>query len=362
MRRVDVTTDDRSGGPPHVLVAGAGIAGIAAALRLRALSPACRITLVDAAVRLGGKIDGEIVAGCVVDGGADVCIGPKLRSTHMFADLALGERLVRVNPNGLRTYEKRDGALVPAATQVQEELVTFPGGMRELVDAACAGLHDVTVVTNTAVEKLAREGAVWKAEAGSVSYTADAVILALPASSAAHLLAGIVEAEARDLCTLEYPATTTVTMAWQASDVPRPLDGTGYLVTDPSAVVTACTWTSSKIPSHATAGIVLVRGYVRGDAAAASAAVFAELTSVLGVTERPLFTRMYEWPGGIPVYTSAHEANVHALTDVLAPIQSIFVAGSAFHGVGIPDCIASGERAAEGAAAYLTGHTDTIES
>ena len=341
---------------PHVLIVGAGIAGIAAALRLRRLAPDCDITLVDAALRFGGKIDGEIVAGCVVDGGADVCIGKKLRATAMFTDLQFADRVIRVNPDGLDSFEKRDGKLVPAATRFTDELLTFREGMREIVDAACAALDGVRVLPNTKVATLEADGTKWKADSETGSHTADAVILALPASEIATLLAGIAPKEAAAIGTLEYPPTTTVSMAWHAADIPRPLDGTGYVVADPEAVVSACTWTSAKIPSHATTGTLLVRGYVRG-VSGGSAAVLQEVSAVLGVRARPLFTRTYEWPMGIPVYTPEHESNVRALELALAPLHSIFLAGSAFHGVGIPDCIASGERAASAAVNFLSSRT-----
>ncbi len=350
---MDVTDAAPTDSARHVLIVGAGIAGIAAALRLRAVNADCRITLVDAAARFGGKIDGEMVAGCVVDGGADVCIGAKLRATHLFDALRLGDRVVTVNPRGLPSYEKRGTNLVPAATQFTDELLTFREGMRELVDVSCAALASVTVVTSSGICALSAEDGRWKTEATNGSHIADAVIIATPAASAAELLATIAPDPAKALSALEYPPTTTVTMAWHEPVMTRPLDATGYVVTDPAARVSACTWTSSKTPSHASAGTILVRGYVRGEVGGGAAAVLAEVAEVLGITARPLFTRTYEWPAGIPVYTPEHEAAVRDLTAALGSAGGLYLAGSAFHGVGIPDCIASGERAAESVATYL---------
>lgn len=338
----------------HVLIIGGGIAGLAAALRIRTLDPSCAVTVADSSARLGGKITGEMVAGCVVDGAADVCIGDKLRATQMFAQLGLAERVIRVNPNSLPTYDLREGQLRRSATSYDGELLTFPHGMQEIVDAACDALDGVVIATDTCVDAVRPDQGAWHAEAASDRlFVADAVILATPAPTIATLLKVVAPHQAENIGALEYPPTTTVTMAWHADDVPRDLDGTGYLATDATSRVTACTWTSSKNPSHAPPGVALLRGYVRGVGGDAASLMLEEVATVLGVTALPMFTRIYEWPTGIPTYGPAHEANVRALTDSLLATPGLFIAGSAFHGVGVPDCIASGERAAESAVTYL---------
>ena len=340
---------------PEVLVIGAGIAGIAAALRIHALNDSCTVTLADSAPRIGGKISGDVVDGCVVDGGADVCIGDKLRATGLFDALSLGARVIRVNPDNLPTYELRDGALGPSPTTFEGELLTFRGGVREVVDVARAALSGVTILTNVVAESVQpADDARWITRfADGTSLTSTVIIVAVPARAAATLLSPFAPVEAAKLAAIAYPATTTVTMAWNAADVQYPLAGTGYLITDTSSAVSACTWTSSKNPTHAPHGTVLLRGYVRGCGVDAVALVRAEIASTLGITAAPLFTRVYEWPAGIPVYPADHETNVRAIGDAIAATPGIFVAGSTFHGVGIPDCIRSGERAAESAVTYL---------
>lgn len=338
----------------NVLIVGGGIAGLAAATRIRALDSSRRITIADADARLGGKIAGEIVAGCVIDSGADVCLGDKLRATHLFTTLDLAGRVIRVNPNGLPTYELRDGQLQRSPTSFSGELLTFPHGMQEMVDVVCDALDGVTVATDTSISAIQCDHGKWQAETiQGPSYVADAVILAIPAPAIATMLAAIAPHQATDIGTLEYPPTTTVTMAWKSSDVPRALDGTGYLATDPASPVTACTWTSSKNPSHASPGLALLRGYIRGVGGDAAALMLKEMTTVLGITALPLFTRIAEYPAGIPTYTPVHEANARALSDSLVTSPGLFIAGSTFHGIGIPDCITSGERAADSAVAYL---------
>jgi oxygen-dependent protoporphyrinogen oxidase len=352
---VDVNSDrSAERGEPHVLIIGGGIAGLAAAHRIRGLDSACRITIVDAAARLGGKIAGEMVDGCVVDGGADVCIGDKLRATRLFGSLDLESRILRVNPNRLPTFERRGGRLQLAPTTFTSELVTFTRGMQEIVDAAWTGLDDVNVETSTAIQVLEAETSGWRATTiAGRSFLADSVIVATPPGAAAELLASTAPQHTAWLRSLKHPPTTTVTMAWHATDIGHALDGTGYLVPDPDARVSACTWTSSKNPTHAANGVALLRGYIRGTGNDAAALMSAEVADTLDITAPPIFTRVYEWSSGLPIYPPEHDANVRALGEQLASTPGIFVAGSAFHGVGIPDCITSGERAAAAALAHV---------
>ena len=338
----------------RVLVVGAGIAGLATALRLRALNPLLHITMVEATSFTGGKIVGEIVDGCVVDGAADVCIGDKLRHTHMFIALGIANRVIPANPNSLPTYEWTGTQLKRFATSFDGELLSFRGGMRELVDIATVALNDITLMLDQTVNRVTPTDSDWTIEfTDAAPVRSDAIIIATPAAAAADLLSDVAPREAAMLRTLTYPSTTTVTMAWRNSDVPRKLDGTGYLTSDSTAAVSACTWISSKHPSHAAPGTSLLRGYVRGDAGSAVALMRSEVATVLGITAAPVFARVNAWEAGIPIYTEVHRANVSALRERLSSVSGLFVAGAAFDGVGIPDCILSGERAAADAAQYI---------
>jgi oxygen-dependent protoporphyrinogen oxidase len=272
----------------------------------------------------------------------------------MFADLELASHVVLVNPNNLPTYRKLDGRLHRLPVTFSGELLTFRGGMRDLITMASAALSNVTILSNSTATSITPQGSQWLIGMdGADTQVADAVILAIPAQAASALLADIIVSAASSLAALEYRPTTTVTMAWNAADVPHALDGTGYLIADDASPISACTWVSSKNPSHARPGIVLLRGYIRGTGGDPVSLMRAEVAAVLGITTPPVFTRTYEWHQGLPTYTPDHQASVHAVSEKLNDLHGIFIAGSAFHGVGIPDCIHSGERAAAAAASYL---------
>lgn len=342
----------------HVI--GGGIAGLAAALRARALLPDARITLFEKSARCGGKIAGDVVHGCVADGGADVCIGERMRQTELFRLPGLTSRAVRVNPGRLPAYQLRDGLLQQLPALFDGELLTFSGGMRSLVDEVVGALEGVSLRTGVAITALARETGGWRvvAEDGTTS-TADCVIVATPAKPAAELLQRVLpEQQYSQLAELPYPATTTVTMAWQSSQVPHALQGTGYLVADPDSPVSACTWVSSKNPGHAPSGVVVLRCYIRGMKGDPVVLMRNEVASALGIVADPVFARAYDWNAGIPVYSVEHRQLVERLDGVMRDTPGLFIAGSAFHGVGIPDCILSGERAAMDAVRHLVESTD----
>jgi oxygen-dependent protoporphyrinogen oxidase len=156
---------------------------------------------------------------------------------------------------------------------------------------------------------------------------------------------------------IPYASTATVSLAYPLSDIPRPLDGYGYLI--PRAEnqpVLACTWTSTKFANRAPAGFGLIRvfiGRAGTDALVARsddelvALARAELRRTMGIRAAPRVQRVFRWPDAMPQYTLGHLERLTTIEQRLRAWPGLFVAGHAYRGVGIPDCIASGEQAAE---------------
>jgi oxygen-dependent protoporphyrinogen oxidase len=192
---------------------------------------------------------------------------------------------------------------------------------------------------------------------------ADAAVLATPAHEAARLLAGIDPALARELGAIEHASTATVTLALPRSAVPRALDATGYVV--PRAAgrrALACTWVSSKFAGRAPADAALFRVFFGGagrereidvDDDALVAAARDELRETLGAAGAPLLARVARWDHAMPQYAVGHRERVARIEGTVARHPALALAGNAYHGVGIPDCIRSGERAAERVATAL---------
>ncbi len=139
--------------------------------------------------------------------------------------------------------------------------------------------------------------------------------------------------------------------------MPRPLDRYGYVVPRVEGrPVLACTWTSAKWSHRAPEGFVVLRVFVgrfgQEEALAGSdddlvALAREELRAVLGVVAAPSLTRVHRWPLGMPQYTLGHLDRLAAIEGRLATHRGLALAGNAYRGVGLPDCIRSGEAAAE---------------
>jgi protoporphyrinogen/coproporphyrinogen III oxidase len=232
--------------------------------------------------------------------------------------------------------------------------------MAELVEAleARRRVEGVELRLGQTVTGLARSGHQYNLLlASGERLVAAGVVLAVPAFVSASILAEINPEVAANLRAIQYASTATVSLAYEASDIPRPLDGYGYLI--PRAEgrpVLACTWSSTKLPGRAPQGHVLLRAFVGRagqahvldvDDAALVQVVRTELRQTLGIEAAPHLQRVYRWPDAMPQYTLGHLDRVNAIESGLSPFSGLQVAGSAYRGVGIPDCIASGEAAAD---------------
>jgi oxygen-dependent protoporphyrinogen oxidase len=131
----------------------------------------------------------------------------------------------------------------------------------------------------------------------------------------------------------------------------------------------ACTWTSTKFSERAPAEHVLVRGFVGGprheDLVSLSDAeliqlVRQELTQTMGVAARPVAARVYHWPQGNAQYDVGHLERVAEIEALAAGLPGLYLTGSAYRGVGIPDCIEQGQATAAAVASHyetpLTEH------
>jgi oxygen-dependent protoporphyrinogen oxidase len=197
---------------------------------------------------------------------------------------------------------------------------------------------------------------------------ADAVILTTPAFAAAQLVAPFRPALAAELRQIRYVGTGTITLAYRRGDIGEPLDGFGLVIPQSERRrINAVTITSNKFDRRAPGGYTLIRAFFGGsrspgmvdlDDPALLALVRAELRDILGIAAGPLWSRIYRWPRGNPQYDVGHLDRVAGLDALLPP--GLYLAGSAYRGVGIPDCVRQGQQAAEGVLAYM--HSRVIEA
>ena len=279
----------------------------------------------------------------------------------------------------LQDLEMKHGGLVKGALAFRQErakngINTAPGsrsifltpltGLAEIVEALVEKLEDagVDLKLNVKVESVKRDGVTGKKwfvnlESGE-TLEADALILAAPAYVSGDLLGEeTAPALADELCAVEYVSTATVTLAYREADLPRPLDGYGYVIPRREGrKALACTWTSTKFPHRAPEGYALLRVFV-GRAGQESEIPWAEarlleiareeLKLTLDITAEPLLTRVYRWEKAMPQYNLGHPERLARIEAALEALPGLALAGNGYRGIGIPDCIHSGELAAE---------------
>ena len=281
-----------------------------------------------------------------------------------------GERLslAATFPN-LRALELEHGSVLrglaaqPAPSVDRPPFLALRNGMEALPAALSASLERTRVVTGRAATAVRAAGSGYRVELhGAEDLAADGVVAALPAFAAAELLAQTDDELAEELAAIPYASSAVITVALAEDDVARPLDGYGYVV--PRATgsdVLACTWSSSKWEGRAPAGFALVRMYagrfggrdVMEDTDDELVALAREELRTVGVVAPPVRTWIHRWPSGMPQYVLGHLERLDRIDAAVKRHSRLALAGAAYRGVGIPDCIHSGEEAARSVAESL---------
>jgi protoporphyrinogen/coproporphyrinogen III oxidase len=258
--------------------------------------------------------------------------------------------------------ERKHGSLLRAFRRQPRSSVSpdgvfrsLPGGLSELVDALVRALPPSAIRFNTAAARLATnplrvETADGEAIAGR------AVILAAPAYVTSRLTRDV-DATISRLCgEVEYASSGTIALAFPRAAVAHPLNGSGFVVprVEGSGIL-AASWLSSKWPHRAPDDRVLMRAFVGGgrdpealqqtDAELVARALSA-LRALLGITGEPLLTRVYRFERASAQHEVGHMDRMAAIDRALAARPGLFVTGSGFRGVGIPDCVADARATA----------------
>lgn len=238
--------------------------------------------------------------------------------------------------------------------------MTPQGGIGELVEALVEHVSKgARIQLETEVSAIVpEEGGGFRvelADGGSEGY--DAVVVAVPAYRSADLLRAFLPKAAQELEQIEYASTAIVVSGHKLSDIRHPLDAFGLVI--PAIErrrILAVSFTSRKFPGRAPEGCVQLRTFVGGamqpemincSDSELLALVREELESILGVTWKPDFTTIARWNRSMPQYHVGHLDRVARIEREIAPFPRLALAGNAYHGVGLPDSIHSGEQAAE---------------
>src|ERR1043165_7647677 len=192
---------------------------------------------------------------------------------------------------------------------------------------------------------------------GGETISADAVCLALPSYAAARLLRGVDDSLADELDRIPYASTATVNLAYRRADIPHPLDGFGFVAPFIERRATlACTFSRVKFPSRPPEAPPLRRAFVGAalqpemlelDEARMTEAVRRDLRDLLGVSAPPLFAHVEKWPRSMAQYHLGHLERLARINAHLQNFPTLALCGNAYTGAGLPDCVRSGETAAD---------------
>jgi oxygen-dependent protoporphyrinogen oxidase len=238
------------------------------------------------------------------------------------------------------------------------------GGMGELVSAIESRLPGGSVRRRTAAQTISFAAPLWQVASDTGTFDARAIILAAPAHAAARLLAPTDAPLAAHCAEVPYVSTVSLAFAWPRACVDHPLAGSGFVVARRHSRlrISACTWVSSKWQDRARPDMVLLRAFLGGaldpgafdlpDDALVDIAT-KDISSVLRIASAPHLARVHRWPRAGAQHNVGHAARLARVEQRLAALPGLFVAGSGFHSIGVPDCVADGRAAAARAAAYV---------
>ena len=231
---------------------------------------------------------------------------------------------------------------------------TLKGGLGQLIDALTQRLEGRIERVTAAAVALDRTAAGWRIGlAGGGAVEAARVILAVPAGPAARIVAGLDAELAAQLAAIPYNSSMTIALGYDRASLGHPLNGFGFLVPKVERrKLVACTWVGTKFNHRVPADKAVLRCFLGGAHIDAPdeellAAIRDELRDLMGVTAAPAFHTVQRWRRAMAQYTLGHGERVRQIRTLAGRHSGLALAGNFLEGIGIPDCIRSGQAAVQ---------------
>lgn len=243
----------------------------------------------------------------------------------------------------------------PQSGKKSSIFTSFVDGMQSYVDSLVEKL-DGDLLLNSSVQEIRQSNHQYHVQLeNGESLIADAIVLAIPAYIAANLLLNLAPETARKMDEIRYLSTGTVSLAFRKQDIPRPLKGFGVVIPrSENRKINAVTVSSTKFNHRAPEDTILMRVFFGGSRTPETMnlsdddvleVVAGELRDLTGVTASPLFARIYRNHRANPQYDVGHLDRIAMIENTLP--ENIFVTGSGYGGVGVPDCVHQGQLTAQ---------------
>jgi oxygen-dependent protoporphyrinogen oxidase len=233
---------------------------------------------------------------------------------------------------------------------------TLKNGMQQMVDGLVASLPAASIKKNCEVSEVLRGEKGWKVRCAATTQEFDALIIAAPAPVAGRLLQSAAADVAGQMQAIRYSSSMIVQLAFPQSRAPRLPQGFGVLVPrSEQKRVRAITFVHEKFEGRVPGGGALLRLFlggmadqeiVRASDEVVISTVKKELLELLNVREEPVAVRIFRWPMAMAQYEVGHLTRVGVIERRLKELPTLALAGNAYSGIGVPDCIRSGREAA----------------
>jgi oxygen-dependent protoporphyrinogen oxidase len=234
---------------------------------------------------------------------------------------------------------------------------SLKNGMQHLAETVISRLTPASLLTNAPVQAIQRQAGRWVVSAGLQSDQFDSVIVALPATAAAQVLRIASPELSAELAAIQYSSSITVGLGYDR-DVRQSLPpGFGFLVPRSEGKnLLAATFVHNKFPHRAPENRALLRCFFAGRNAESVwtlgddqivGIVRNELQQILGLRAEPLFARVYKWKSAMAQYGVGHLDRLERIERLRQQLPGLALAGNAYRGIGVPDCVRSGRDAAK---------------
>lgn len=245
-----------------------------------------------------------------------------------------------------------------AAAQAKKQPLfqTLKGGLGQLTAAMQAAARPAPEVLHGSAEAIERNGGGWRVRLNGEWLEAENVVLACQAYEAGAVIGDADGELAALLNGVAYSNSITISFGYEKAGFAHPLNGFGFLVPKRERrTLVACTWVATKFSHRVPDDMAVLRCFLGGEDGsvlaktdeALVAAVQDDLRTIMGVTEMPVFTRIARWPRSMAQYTVGHTGRVAQIESRARALPGLHLAGNAYQGIGIPDCIRMGKQAAE---------------
>ena len=248
--------------------------------------------------------------------------------------------------------------------------MTLKNGLEELIKAMLNSLPDDSLMLNAEVTSIKENNGNYLIDfKNKSSMLASSVVLATPAYISANVLAQLDDKVGKALSTIKYSSAIVVNLFYNIADLDDKLQGFGYVVPQSEGkFVQACSFSSVKFPDKLNNEYHLLRAFICGSQAKESLGLshneiidkaVSEINDILKIKKKPINSNVIKYPNSMPQLEVGHGQKISEIEKMLAQHKKIKLIGSAYKGVGMPDCVSNASKIANDLAKEL-GATQTL--